>query len=214
MAVTSLFVLMLIGFSVLVTIQAARVARERDVAQQERDAAEQVSSFLVGLFEVSDPSRARGNTVTARELLDRGAAQVESGLTEQPTVQARLMDAIGRVYRQLGLFDQSESLLSKALARREGAAEGPSDASPRRCTNWAKWRATRAPTRTPRRSTGAPWRCGGSCTARSTTRWHSRSMPSASRSTSRRATRNQRRCSAPRSRCGDRCARPAICRSP
>ena len=56
-AVASLFVLMLIGFSVLVTIQAARVARERDVAQQERDAAEQVSSFLVGLFEVSDPSQ-------------------------------------------------------------------------------------------------------------------------------------------------------------
>ncbi len=127
-AVASLFVLMLVGFSVLVSIQAARVARERDVAQQERDAAEQVSSFLVGLFEVSDPSRARGSTVTARELLDRGAAQVESGLTAQPTVQARLMDTIGRVYRQLGLFDQSESLLSKALARREEAAEGPADA--------------------------------------------------------------------------------------
>jgi len=127
-AVAALFVLMLIGFSVLVSIQAARVARERDAAQQERDAAEQVSSFLVGLFEVSDPSRSRGSTVTARELLDRGAEQVETGLASQPTVQARLMDAIGRVYRQLGLFEQSESLLSKALARREGAANGPSDA--------------------------------------------------------------------------------------
>jgi len=126
--VAALFVVMLIGFSVLVTLQAARVSRERDVAQQERDASEQVASFLVGLFEVSDPSRSRGETVTARELLDRGASQVEVSLTEQPGVQARLMDTIGRVYRQLGLFDRSEALLSKALARHESAAGGaPAD---------------------------------------------------------------------------------------
>jgi eukaryotic-like serine/threonine-protein kinase len=126
--VAALFVLILIGFSVLVTIQAARVSRERDVAQQERDASEQVASFLVGLFEVSDPGRSRGDTITARELLERGASQVDVSLEGQPAVQARLMDTIGRVYRQLGMFDQSEALLSKALARHESAADGaPAD---------------------------------------------------------------------------------------
>ena len=104
------------------------LARERDVAQRERDTAEEVSSFLVGLFEVSDPRQARGDTITARELLERGASRVESSLAAQPVVQGRLMDTIGRVYRQLGLYDQAEALLIKALARRETAAAGPDDA--------------------------------------------------------------------------------------
>ena len=52
--VATLFVAMLVAFSVLVSLQAARLARERDVAQQERDAAEDVSSFLVSLFEVNE----------------------------------------------------------------------------------------------------------------------------------------------------------------
>lgn len=127
-ATAALFVLLLVGFSVLVSLQAARVARERDIAQQERDAAEQVSSFLVSLFEVSDPRQSRGETVTARELLERGAERVESDLVAQPRVQSRLMDTIGRVYRQLGLFDQAEALLDNALARREAQASGPDEA--------------------------------------------------------------------------------------
>ncbi|MGE0461912.1 MAG: tetratricopeptide repeat protein [Vicinamibacterales bacterium] len=125
--VAGLFVLMLVAFSVLVSVQAARVARERDLAQQERDAAREVASFLVGIFEVSDPRESRGGTVTARELLDRGAARIEGGLASQPAVQGRLMDAIGRVYRQLGLFDQAESLLARALQLRESAGTGPDD---------------------------------------------------------------------------------------
>ena len=125
--VAALFVAMLVAFSILVSLQAARLARERDTAQQERDAAEEVSSFLVSLFELNDPSRSRGETVTARELLDRGAMQVESGLASQPVAQARLMDTMGRVYRQLGLLGPATALLEKALARREAAVEGFSD---------------------------------------------------------------------------------------
>ena len=125
--VATLFVAMLVAFSVLVSLQAARLARERDVAQQERDAAEDVSSFLVSLFEVNDPSRSRGETVTARELLDRGATQVESGLSSQPLAQARLMDTMGRVYRQLGLLEPAAALLEQALSRREAASHGASD---------------------------------------------------------------------------------------
>ena len=89
--------------------------------------ADEVSSFLVSLFELNDPSRSRGETVTARELLDRGAMQVESGLASRPVAQARLMDTIGRVYRQLGLLGPATALLEKALARREAAVEGFSD---------------------------------------------------------------------------------------
>ncbi len=71
---------LLIGFSIVVSIQAARIAAERDAAARERDTAEEVSDFLVQLFEVSDPGEARGNSVTARELLDCGAGRIEREL--------------------------------------------------------------------------------------------------------------------------------------
>jgi hypothetical protein len=90
---------LLSAFSTVQTIRARREARR---ANQEAEAARQVSDFLVGLFRVSDPGQARGNTVTAREILDRGATKIDQDLRAQPLVQARLISAMGRVYDSLG----------------------------------------------------------------------------------------------------------------
>jgi non-specific serine/threonine protein kinase/serine/threonine-protein kinase len=113
-AVASLAVLLLV-FAAAMTIQAGRIARERDRANQEAATAKQVSDFLIGLFNVSDPGQARGNTLTAREVLARGAAQLENGLQDQPQVRARLQATIGVVYTSLGLFADAEGLLKPAL---------------------------------------------------------------------------------------------------
>ena len=90
--------------------------RERADAIAARLEAEQVSELMVGLFAVSDPSL--GRTVTARELLDAGAEQISRELAGQPQAQSRLMGTIGRIYRQLGLYDQARPLLEEALAIR------------------------------------------------------------------------------------------------
>jgi non-specific serine/threonine protein kinase/serine/threonine-protein kinase len=84
-------------------------------AREQAATAEQVSEFLVGLFEVSDPSEARGSTITVREVLDTGAEKIERRLEEQPRVRARLMNTIGRVYNSLGLYDAAEPLLQRSL---------------------------------------------------------------------------------------------------
>ena len=102
-AAAATLVILLAVFAVVMTIQARRIARERDRANQEASTAKQVSDFLVGLFSVSDPSEARGKTLTAREVLARGAAQLDTGLQDQPQVQARLQATIGAVYTGLGL---------------------------------------------------------------------------------------------------------------
>jgi non-specific serine/threonine protein kinase/serine/threonine-protein kinase len=108
-------------------VQARRVARERDRASREAEAAKRVSDFLIGLFRVSDPAQARGNTITARELLDRGRTQIETELSGQPEVQARMMDTVGQVYFSLGLYEQAEPSLQRALATRRSilGAEHP-----------------------------------------------------------------------------------------
>ncbi|MEA2599595.1 MAG: eukaryotic-like serine/threonine-protein kinase [Acidobacteriota bacterium] len=92
--------------------------RARADAEQARREAEEVSSFLVDIFKVSDPGEARGGTVTARELLDRGAEQIRHGLRDQPASRARLLDTIGLIDHKLGLYAQARSLLEEAVATR------------------------------------------------------------------------------------------------
>jgi serine/threonine protein kinase len=95
------------------------LGRERRQAIQARDEATNVVKFLVNLFSVSDPGEARGNTITAREVLDKGAREIGQGLEMQPLTKARMMDTIGTVYRKLGLYAEAEPLIRGALEIRE-----------------------------------------------------------------------------------------------
>src|SRR5207245_7647175 len=80
-----------------------RVVAERDRANREAQASRRVADFMTGMFKVSDPSEARGNSVTAREILDKAAKDIETGLAQDPLIAAQLMDCIGRIYWTLGL---------------------------------------------------------------------------------------------------------------
>lgn len=103
--------------------RAERVARESELearraetkALEEAETAEQVATFLENLFAASDPGEARGESVTARELLDRGAARVRGDLAGEPVLQARMMDSVARVYLNLGLFQEAQTLFEEAL---------------------------------------------------------------------------------------------------
>ena len=52
--------------------------RQRVRAEAEAETARQTTRFMVDLFKVSDPSEALGNTITAREILDKGAARIDT----------------------------------------------------------------------------------------------------------------------------------------
>jgi len=114
-AAAASLVVLLAAFSLIMALQARRIAQERDRANHEAAVARQVSEFLVGLFNVSDPSEARGNTLTAREILSNGSRQAQESLRDQPEVQARLEATIGAVYTSLGMYVEAEPLLVRAL---------------------------------------------------------------------------------------------------
>jgi serine/threonine protein kinase/tetratricopeptide (TPR) repeat protein len=97
------------------TVGLLRAVRAEKKAVAEAATAQKVSDFLVDLFKVSDPGEARGNTVTAREILDKGAAKIDQALEDQPLIRARLMETIGTVYRSLGLYEQAKPMLEKTL---------------------------------------------------------------------------------------------------
>jgi non-specific serine/threonine protein kinase/serine/threonine-protein kinase len=111
----ALVVLALLGGITGTGIGLIRAKQAEKKALVESETAQQVSDFLVELFAVSDPSEARGNSITAREILDRGAERIEEELNDQPRVQARLMETMGSVYRGLGLYDQSGPMLKNSL---------------------------------------------------------------------------------------------------
>jgi serine/threonine-protein kinase len=95
-----------------------RVLRHRAEVQARK--ATEVEDFLVRVFDVADPESWKepdGGSVTARELLDRGAGRIEGTLVDQPEVQAELRTVLGRVYTNLGLYDKATPLLQRALAQ-------------------------------------------------------------------------------------------------
>jgi tetratricopeptide (TPR) repeat protein len=110
---------------IIATLAAFIASQQRDLANEARTRAEieaetakQTTDFMVGLFEVSDPSEARGSSITAREIMERGANRIEQELATQPAIQATLMDTMGTVYKSLGLYPEASSLLDGALIKR------------------------------------------------------------------------------------------------
>ena len=71
----------------------------------------------MGLFELTDPSHGRPGGPTVRELIERGERRADR-LADQPLVQARMLDVIGRVYHRLGDVERASVLLRQALAIR------------------------------------------------------------------------------------------------
>jgi eukaryotic-like serine/threonine-protein kinase len=101
-------VLLLAGFVVVQALQLRRITRERDRANH-------ITSFMTNMFEVSDPGQARGNTITAREVLDKASRDIDTGLSKDPELQAQLMYVMASVYEELGLYAKSESLASRTV---------------------------------------------------------------------------------------------------
>ncbi len=98
---------------------------QRRATQRQQQRAEAVSAFLTELFALPDPTRARGETVTARQLLERGVLRVRKDLGAEPAVQGDLMHTMGETYSRLGLYDESQRLLEEALALRRRAPSEP-----------------------------------------------------------------------------------------
>ena len=114
-AAAGVLLVAIVGSAVVAIVQAERIAAERDRANREARTAQRVSEFLTGLFKVSDPDEARGNAITAREILDKGIESIGKDLAEEPEVLARLMLTMGTVYGNLGLYKKAEPIVERSV---------------------------------------------------------------------------------------------------
>lgn len=105
-----------------------RAVRASARAETEASKASQVTDFLQQIFELSNPSRSLGESVTAVQLLNRGAAQIEEGLEGEEEVQASLMEAISQSYSGLGLIAEAEVFLERSFEIRRSLFDPPHEA--------------------------------------------------------------------------------------
>jgi tetratricopeptide (TPR) repeat protein len=100
--------------------------KQRNLALMKQASADRTASFMVSLFKIADPGENRGNSVTVREMLDRGAADVGKGLEHEPAIRADLLTAMGQAYSGLGLYQPASKLLTQARAD-QGVADVPAE---------------------------------------------------------------------------------------
>jgi serine/threonine-protein kinase len=125
-ALSAALVATLIGFTITVYRQSLRIEQERDLAQaqrniadSQRERAEAVSEFLIDSFKVVDPFAEGGNAITARQILDNGAARIAYELNDQQAIKADVLDTIGSAYLGLGLPEQARPLIERGLTLRQ-----------------------------------------------------------------------------------------------
>ena len=105
---------------------AAKLAASRELAR-----ATQVSRFMEGMFQSADPLDfthfdtsaelwSADPNVSVREYLAQSAARLRADRSMIPTVRANLLLSLGRSLKGLGRYAESESLLTEALALRNG----------------------------------------------------------------------------------------------
>ena len=106
-----------------------RLARERDRVRAQADKANQIARFLEELFTGADPERARGQTLTAREILEQGRRRIDRQSLDAG-VKADLLAVMGNVYASLGLFDEAGKLFEEAvrLQRERASPDEPAAA--------------------------------------------------------------------------------------
>lgn len=107
----SLLVLLAVISAIAQTIQLRRI-------RHERDRADRITDFLTDMFKVPAPSEARGNTVTAREILDRSSNEIERELHQDPEVRSQLMLVMAKTYENLGLFSRAHELMEHVVQDR------------------------------------------------------------------------------------------------
>ena len=103
-----------------------RLEEKRIEAEQARERAEAVASFMVETFSSPNPER-DGKTITVYEVLRRKTDELSDRSTGDPRIDAELYQAIGRTFIGLGVYADAVPLLEHAY-RLSLEAFGPDDA--------------------------------------------------------------------------------------
>lgn len=101
-------------FCALLMASVVQIIEQRNRAESASVQSEQVTSYLSTLFASASPAEARGTEITARDMLEQGASDIQQ-LNEQPLVQARLLHIMGNSYSWIGDHARAADLFQQTL---------------------------------------------------------------------------------------------------
>lgn len=116
-------IVMLLVLMGLTSLYTWRLSQERDRATQEASKARQVTAFLTRIFEENNPIVNQGDTLTARQLLDRGTVRIETELAQQPELKQEMLALMGNLYGEMGLANEARTLYENALQVETGSTQ-------------------------------------------------------------------------------------------
>jgi tetratricopeptide (TPR) repeat protein len=96
--------------------QSEAVRIERDMAARAADRAEEVTRFLLRVFESAEPGAALPADTPVSEVVDQAAQRLSNELAGQPEVKAAMLDALARVNLSLERFPEAKSLLEQSAS--------------------------------------------------------------------------------------------------
>jgi tetratricopeptide (TPR) repeat protein len=126
-SVTAVFIVVLTAALITTSVQARRIAEQRDTANREKQTSEAVANFMVNVFAAADPFTVQNRQVTAGELLDKSIESIRKDLSQQPAVKARLLEAMGRSYARQGQPEQGVKLIEEAIQIRQEISDEPDE---------------------------------------------------------------------------------------
>jgi tetratricopeptide (TPR) repeat protein len=109
------FLVLIITFAVAMTMQAQRIARERDQAERDRQEAQHVSNVAMNIFAIADPFQSFTDGINGPAVLDQAAKSIEQELRGQPAPRARLLRALGRAYFRRDQFKPAIACLREVV---------------------------------------------------------------------------------------------------
>lgn len=112
-AVTIVCFAVLAGTSAAVW-QAREAMRQRDIAQQQQQRAENVKSLVVGIFRDADPDQNGGLRPSVNELLRQAAKKIEIATIDDPRVRAEMFRVLGSSLVSTKDFDAAKRVLDVA----------------------------------------------------------------------------------------------------
>jgi eukaryotic-like serine/threonine-protein kinase len=83
-------------------------------ARRESDRAVRVTNLFASLFHSVNPDRGGDHTLTAKEMLDRGAERTLSKLKDDPIAEADLLTVLGSTYVNINDVERGIELLTRA----------------------------------------------------------------------------------------------------
>ena len=93
----------------------SRESKERVKAQQESANNAQTAKFLSDLLAGASPDVAQGKMPTLLDIVERAVKQLDSGLQDQPSIEANLRNTIGSTFYSLGRFAEAKAQFQAGL---------------------------------------------------------------------------------------------------